>query len=78
MSGLADKFLLPCGTATLVGWDGLSFAVLFPLAVGLLAMDEFSKARGTFALTAVALAIKPIVENKRKQKRKVLLDGKPN
>jgi hypothetical protein len=41
-----------------VGWDGLSFAVLFPLAVGLLAMDEFSKARGTFALTAVALAIK--------------------
>lgn len=49
----------------IVGWDGLSFAVLFPLAVGLLAMDEFSKARLAFDASAGALAIKLVLSSRR-------------
>ncbi len=49
----------------IVGWDGLSFAVLFPLAVGLLAMDEFSKARLAFDASAAALAIKLVLSSRK-------------
>jgi hypothetical protein len=48
-----------------VGWDGLSFAVLFPVAVGLLGMNEFSIARIAFAASSGALAIKLVLSSLR-------------
>src|SRR2546425_2148183 len=39
-----------------LGWDGLSFAFFFSLAVGLLAMDAFTPAKIAFSVSAVILA----------------------
>jgi hypothetical protein len=41
-----------------VGWEGLSFIVLFPLALGFVAMAKFRAARIFFALASLMLAIK--------------------
>jgi hypothetical protein len=43
---------------TILGWEGLSFIVVFPFAVGFVAMEKFLAARIFFVFSAVALAAK--------------------
>jgi hypothetical protein len=68
----ANAFASGSGIATIwrhinrvLGWDGFSFAFLFTLAMGLLAMEEFAMAKVAFSVSALVLGMKLVLSSRQ-------------